>query len=536
MEGFAEGIEGGNGLDDGLEPEGEGVIGAREGVGTDGEAEGVAGGLAKGVAEGGADAVGFGAGGGNTEGDALDGGGAEEVDIVVGEAVAAAADEDAGVAGPGDEADGGEGLVGEPEGSDGAGGSGFVEEVFEGSGDRFQASMVLRSDMRIESVDLFYLSMPEVLDIGDGSQDALLVRVRAGEWTGWGECEAAPLPSIASFVCPMSHSACKPVGASVVGQRVETAADIRRIGDLVRAESLDLLQADHTLSGIDMALWDLLGKKTGEPVYRLLGYEHAYAKLPYASMLFGDTAEETFEKARGVRLRAAKFGWGPIGKGTAEEDAAHFRAAREGLGPDRRLLVDIGTVWGEDVERAAQALPALEECGAVWLEEPFVSGALEAYAALARRARTVKMAAGEGSHNLYMARHLVDHAGLGYLQIDAGRIGGISVAKEAADYAARRGVTYVNHTFTSHLALAASLAPFAGLAGDEICEYPVEPKALALAVTANHLTPDAEGLLRVPEGPGLGMTVDTAGLRPYLVDCEIRAGGKVLYRTPEIGE
>lgn len=536
MEGFTEGIEGGNGLDDGLKPEGEGVIGAGEGIGTDGEAEGVAGGLAKGLAHGRADAVCLRAGGGNTEGDALDGDGTEEVDIVVGEAVAAAADEDAGVAGPGDEADGGEGLVGEPEGSDGAGGSGFVEEVFEGSGDRFQASMVLRSDMRIESVDLFYLSMPEVLDIGDGSQDALLVRVRAGEWTGWGECEAAPLPSIASFVCPMSHSACKPVGASVMGQRVETAADIRRIGDLVRAESLDLLQADHTLSGIDMALWDLLGKKTGEPVYRLLGYEQAYAKLPYASMLFGDTAEQTFEKARGVRLRAAKFGWGPIGKGTAEEDAAHFRAAREGLGPDRRLLVDIGTVWGEDVERAAQALPALEECGAVWLEEPFVSGALEAYAALARRARTVKMAAGEGSHNLYMARHLVDHAGLGYLQIDAGRIGGISVAKEAADYAARRGVTYVNHTFTSHLALAASLAPFAGLAGDEICEYPVEPKALALAVTANHLTPDAEGLLRVPEGPGLGMTVDTAGLRPYLVDCEIRAGGKVLYRTPEIGE
>ena len=87
-------------------------------------------------------------------------------------------------------------------------------------------------------------------------------------------------------------------------------------------------------------------------------------------------------------MRAAKFGWGPIGKGTATEDAAHFRAAREGLGPDGVLLVDIGTVWGEDVERAALALPALEECGAVWLEEPFVSGALSAYAELARRART----------------------------------------------------------------------------------------------------------------------------------------------------
>ena len=101
--------------------------------------------------------------------------------------------------------------------------------------------------MKIEAVDFFYLSMPEVLDIGDGSQDMLLVRVAAtGGAVGWGECEAAPLVSIASLVCPMSHSACKPVAASVLGQRVDDPADIDRIGNLVRANSLDLLQADRT--------------------------------------------------------------------------------------------------------------------------------------------------------------------------------------------------------------------------------------------------------------------------------------------------
>ncbi|MFN0104501.1 MAG: enolase C-terminal domain-like protein [Bryobacteraceae bacterium] len=389
--------------------------------------------------------------------------------------------------------------------------------------------------MRIDSVDLFYFSMPEVLDIGDGSQDALLVRVRAGGWTGWGECEAAPLPSIASYVCPMSHGACKPVAASVLGQTLDGPADIRRIGNLVRTESLDVLQADHTLSGIDIALWDLLGQREGAPVWRLLGYEKVFPKRPYASMLFGDTPEETYSKARGARFRAAKFGWGPIGYGSAAEDAAQFRAAREGLGPDGVLLVDIGTAWGEDVERAALALPVLNECGALWLEEPFVSGALAAYSALAARAGNVRLAAGEGSHNIYMARHLVDHAGLGFLQIDAGRIGGVSVAKDAADYAAARGVTYVNHTFTSHLALSASLAPYAGFERDEICEYPVELKPLALAITANHLQPDSDGLLRVSSEPGFGMTVDVEGLRPYLLDCEIRVGGRVLYRTPELG-
>src|SRR5689334_406678 len=107
--------------------------------------------------------------------------------------------------------------------------------------------------MKIESVDFFYLSMPQVLDVGDGSQDALLVRVRAtGGHEGWGECEASPLVSIAAAVCPMSHSACKPVLCSVLGQVIETPRDIARVNEIARHQSLDLLQADHTLSGIDV--------------------------------------------------------------------------------------------------------------------------------------------------------------------------------------------------------------------------------------------------------------------------------------------
>src|SRR6184192_539899 len=178
--------------------------------------------------------------------------------------------------------------------------------------------------MKIDSVDFYYLSMPLVRDIGDGSQDALLVRVRAGDYTGWGECEASPLVSIASWNCPMSHSACKPVSASVLGQRLESAEDIRRINGLARAQSFDLLQADHTLSGVDIALWDLLGKKLGQPVYKLLGYEHAFPKIAYASQLFGDDPQTTFRRAQDVArsgIRAAKFGWGPYGRTTVKEDA-----------------------------------------------------------------------------------------------------------------------------------------------------------------------------------------------------------------------
>ena len=388
--------------------------------------------------------------------------------------------------------------------------------------------------MKIEAVDFFYLSMPEVTTEADGSQDALLVRVRAGGHVGWGECEASPLVSITAFVCPMSHGACRPVGASVLGAPLNDPADITRIAARVDYDSMDLLQAAHTLSGVETAMWDLLGKAKGEPVYRLLGYQTAHKKTPYASQLFGDTPALTLEAARKARakgFRAAKFGWGPFGRGAPSLDADHLAAAREGLGPDGILLVDAGQIWGEDVEAAAQRLPALERFNAVWLEEPFHASALEAYGALAARSPRVRMAGGEGAHNASMARHLIDYGRVGFIQIDCGRIGGIGPAKKIADYAAARGVTYVNHTFTSHLALSASLQPYAGLAQHTICEYPFAPKPLAWDLSANHILPDDAGEISLPDAEGLGIEIDKAALQKYLVPVEITVKGRTLYSS-----
>ena len=114
--------------------------------------------------------------------------------------------------------------------------------------------------MKVESVDFFYLAMPTVTTAADGSQDALVVRVTAGKHEGWGECEASPLPSIAAFVAPMSHGACRPVSASVLGETLDNPDDIRRMSATVAYNSMDLLQAAHTWSGIEMAMWDLLGR------------------------------------------------------------------------------------------------------------------------------------------------------------------------------------------------------------------------------------------------------------------------------------
>jgi L-alanine-DL-glutamate epimerase-like enolase superfamily enzyme len=376
--------------------------------------------------------------------------------------------------------------------------------------------------------------MPEVTTAADGSQDALVVRVTAGGHSGWGECEASPLPSIAAFVTPMSHGACRPVSASVLGETLDGPDDIRRMAATVAYNSMDLLQAAHTWSGIEMAMWDLLGHARGEPTWKLLGYPRAFPKTPYASVLFGKDAQETLGRAREISaagFRAAKFGWAPFGD-SLEGDVAHLDAAREGLGPDAFLLIDAGQIFNEDVEAAALRLDAMERNRVTFFEEPFHGSAYGAYGELSKRVKTVKTAGGEAAHNRYMAEHLIDFGGVGYIQIDCGRIGGLWPAKEVADYAVKKGVTYINHTFTSNLALSASLQPFAGLENHSICEYPTSLKQVAVDLTKNHIARDANGLIHVPDAPGLGIEINPAALTQYKVDVEIKVDGKTIFQTP----
>jgi L-alanine-DL-glutamate epimerase-like enolase superfamily enzyme len=324
------------------------------------------------------------------------------------------------------------------------------------------------------------------------------------------------------------------VSDSVLGQAIEGPEDIAKMAAAVAYNSMDLLQAAHTWSGIEMALWDLLGHVRGLPVWKLLGYKKAYPKIPYASVLFGDAPEETLDRAQSLRasgFRAAKFGWGPFGA-SLSGDIAHLEAARQGLGSDGILLIDTGQIFGEDVDRAAERLAAMERNGVTFFEEPFHGSAYAAYAALGARSSKVKIAGGEAAHNRHMAEHLIDFGKVGYIQIDCGRIGGIGPAKEVADYAAARSVTYINHTFTSNLALSASLQPYAGLKDHAICEFPTASKALAVDLTSNHIAPNANGEIVIPDAPGLGMQINPAALKQYIVDVEIKVGGKTIFATP----
>lgn len=392
--------------------------------------------------------------------------------------------------------------------------------------------------MKIESVDLFYLRMPEVLDIGDGSQDSLLCRVSAGGYVGWGEAVCSPLVGLSAWITPLSHSGCHPVIDSVLGAPLNDPSDIAKVYQSVRKNSFyGLLQSDLLISGIEIAMWDCLGRAKSEPIWRLLGYEKSYPKLPYASVLFGDTAQETKQKALAMKqagFKAVKFGWGPFGTTTVQADAEHIFAARDGIGDDGYLMIDAGTVFKEDVEAAAARLPALHEANVYWYEEPFDGYAISSYAQLSARTPKVALAGGEGAHNSYQGKQLIDDGKVGFIQIDAGYVGGISNAYQIAQYASKKGVKYVNHTFTSQSALSSSLQSFAGLAESNISEYPMEPKLLCQELTTNRIELDKNGMIWAPDKPGTGMDINLDAVKKYLVQTQIQVGGKTLYRTPSV--
>jgi L-alanine-DL-glutamate epimerase-like enolase superfamily enzyme len=125
---------------------------------------------------------------------------------------------------------------------------------------------------------------------------------------------------------------------------------------------------------------------------------------------------------------------------------------------------------------------------------------------------------------------MIDYAGIGFVQIDTGRIGGITTAK-VADYAHSRDIRFVNHTFTTHLALSASIQPYAGREKDTFCEYPFAPSALGREFTKTLMAPDANGNVSLPEKPGLGIEPDLEALQRFHRPVEIKIDDKVIFKT-----
>ena len=393
--------------------------------------------------------------------------------------------------------------------------------------------------MKIIAVDPFYLKMPQITDAADGTQDTLVVRIQTDEGiTGWGECDASPLVSLAAYCCPMSHGNIINIRESLIGETLDNPNDVVRLHEKALRNGLDIQQIRHAYSGADIALWDIIGQKLGEPIYRLLDPQsQSHSKLPYASVLFGETPEETHQIAVQLReqgYRAAKFGWGPMGKFGEENDLALVRAAREGMGEDAQIMIDAGVVWGDDYETAYARAKRFAQFLPTWLEEPLAPDAIEAYMALSKQNPPVPIAAGEGSGTYRMAEDLILHGGIQFVQIDVGRIGGITDAFRVRQLAEQHGVQYVNHTFKSHLSLAASLHVFATNESFNLLEYPAAGSELAQCLTVERLEVGSDGTVALTESPGLGVHVDAEAVDAYLAPVWIQVGNEVIFEPAEL--
>ena len=155
----------------------------------------------------------------------------------------------------------------------------------------------------------------------------------------------------------------------------------------------------HTISGIDIALWDLLGQATGQPVGRLLGGRYRESVRAYASVLMQDpeTLSEKLSDLKADGFQAFKIGWGPFGRESAELDEAIVEAARHAVGPNALLMVDAGgsdPFWRGDYTWALRTSHMLAEYDVTWFEEPLDPDALDDYVSL-RKAAPLPIAGGE---------------------------------------------------------------------------------------------------------------------------------------------
>src|SRR5882724_13180647 len=191
--------------------------------------------------------------------------------------------------------------------------------------------------MKITRIEAIHLRLPDVNERCDGSQETLVVKVHTDEGiVGVGEVDSSALVAKAIIEAPLSHKICRGLADCVLGQDpFEIDRLIHRMyeGTIYFGRQGAVIQA---MSGVEIALWDIMGKAVKRPVYQLLGGGFRKTFRAYASILFGDTPAETEKIGRQLvyqGYQAVKFGWGPMGQSEAS-DIAHLKAARQGLGPN----------------------------------------------------------------------------------------------------------------------------------------------------------------------------------------------------------
>jgi len=277
------------------------------------------------------------------------------------------------------------------------------------------------------------------------------------------------------------------------------------------------------LSGIDIALWDIKGKHFGVPVHRLLGGSLRTEVQAYATGLYrrkaGDPLRYLAEEAAGYVAEGFKAVKLKVGFGI-EEDAAVTRAVREAIGPDIALMVDANHAY--DAVAAIRLGRMIERYDIGWFEEPVPPEDLAGYRAV-KAALSIPVAGGECEYTRFGFREVLTSQSIDILQPDTCAAGGLSECKKIADMAEAFGVRYNPHVWGTGIAIAASLQLLAGIpAHTPVSLAPLQPilefdrtehpiRQAILAKPIEH----TRGIVRVPDGPGLGIEIDREALSRF---------------------
>ncbi|MDA1013501.1 MAG: mandelate racemase/muconate lactonizing enzyme family protein [Planctomycetota bacterium] len=369
--------------------------------------------------------------------------------------------------------------------------------------------------MKITSVEPIHLRVPVVEALPDGTLDVLVVLIHTDEGlTGIGEVTSQSYVCKACFDAPRSAARRHGLTSILVG---EDPRDPVALWEKMYYETNRYGRrgaAIHAISGADIALWDLKGKAEGKPVSELLGGRRRDTVRAYASVLFGDTPDETAKMAAEfvkLGLTAVKFGWGPFGA-SAETDLAHIHAAQAVLG-ERDLMVDAGHAW--DIDTALERVQILAPTGIVWLEEPLSQDDRAGYARLCENS-PVPIAAGEGDVTHWDFEDLIQR-GVHVVQPDVAFCGGLTVCRRVSEMCEPLGRRPVPHCFSTGINLAASLHWISTVSNGDLVEYCLRPSPLMRKLVKN-LPPLIDGRVPVPDGPGLGIELDQDIIDEFRVD------------------
>jgi len=380
--------------------------------------------------------------------------------------------------------------------------------------------------MKISDVNVIILESPDAYQAAAGGQEAhgikylgiVKVETDAGI-TGYADLETQPHVAQAIVNAPSEGSAIgfKGLRSVLIG---EDPFDVERLWHKMYMGSVYYGRrgvAMQVISGIDIALWDIIGKKIGEPVYKLLGGAYRDRVRPYASTLFRSTPEGMAEASRSYLeqgFTAVKFGWGVFGE-DPEHDVELVAAARRSLGKHADLLIDTGWYVQRTAKEAIQMVRRLEQFRPFLIEEPLSPEDYDGYATLSDAVDTL-IACGEQEATEWGFRTLLERGRVDVIQPDLSRCGGFTAARKIAHLAELYNRLCIPHAWTSDLLTAASLHLNAFMRRAVFQEFNVTagPLSRELCLNPIHLE---DGMLRVPQGPGLGIEVDESVIDRYRV-------------------